>query len=177
MLLPVRATFKRELRVQIWVPAPLDPHTHTHRQTDKAHVIEANRRDIEIALELYDRIAEANELGIPPQLLNWYKTVMIPIWESESEIADRKTILRKHLEVYHQPLNRHRLEQEFIPSLESANLLTEEHDPDDRRRILYMPLRNHENNVPDMCDTPSYTPRPLTQTTITHPGDIVSNQN
>lgn len=142
---------------------------YTHRRTDKPEIIEAKRRDIEIALELYDKIAEANELGIPPQLLEWYKTVIVPIWKSDNEIADRKTILRKHVEVYHQPLNRHRLEQEFIPSLESANLISEEPDPDDRRRTLYTPLRNHQNNVPDMRDTPPLT---TTQTSITQPGDI-----
>ncbi len=141
---------------------------YMHRRTENPDIIEAKRRDLEIALELYDKIAEANELGIPPQLLDWYRAVIVPIWQSQDEIADRRTILRKHLEVYHQPLNRHRLEQEFIPSLESANLINEEQDSDDRRRTLYTPLRNHQNNVPHMRDTAA----PTTQTTITHPGDI-----
>jgi hypothetical protein len=141
---------------------------YSHRRTDNPDVLEANRRDIEIALDLYDKIAEANELGIPPQVLEWYKAVIVPIWESQDEIADRRTIIKKHLEIYNQPLNRRRLEEEYIPSLESANLLTTEQDPQDRRRTLYVPIRNHQNNVPKMSDTPSTT----TQTTITHPGDI-----
>jgi hypothetical protein len=97
---------------------------------------------------------------------------MVPIWQSQQEFADRKTLLRKHLEVYHQPLNRHRLEVEFIPSLESANLLATEQDPTDRRRTLYVPLREPPNYVPGVCDTPP--PEKLGQTgrPITHAGDI-----
>jgi hypothetical protein len=150
-----------------------------HRRTEKLDVIEANRRDIDIALELYSHIAQANELGIPPQLLEWFGKIIIPIWQSQSDIADRKTLLRKHLEVYHQPLNRHRLEVEFIPSLESANLVATEQDPDDRRRVLYVPLREGPNYVPGVCDTllpadgaPTVNGTP----TITHAGDISPSQ-
>jgi hypothetical protein len=151
-----------------------------HRKTDKPDVIQANRRDIDIALELYGHIAQANELGIPPQLLEWYGKIIVPIWQSQSDIADRKAILRKHLEVYHQPLNRHRLEVEFIPSLESANLVAPEQDPDDRRRVLYVPLREGPNYVPGMCVPPPTLPLDANSTheqspsekTYTHPGDI-----
>jgi hypothetical protein len=133
---------------------------YAHRRTERPDVIEATRRDIDIALELYDQIAQSNELGIPPQLLDWYSRVLVPIWQSQSEIADRRTVLKKHVEVYHQPLNRHRLEEEFIPSLESANLLVTEQDPDDRRRVLYMPLREHEKYVRTLRDTLTQQPRP-----------------
>jgi hypothetical protein len=130
---------------------------YSHRRTQQPDVLEATKRDMEVALDLYDRIAKSNELGIPPQLLGWYEQVIVPIWTSQDRIPDRKTILRKHLEVYHQPLNRHRLEDEFIPSLESANLISCEQDPDDRRRTLYMPLRDTGRNAPQMCDTPPPT--------------------
>jgi hypothetical protein len=150
---------------------------YMHRRTEKTDVIEANRRDLEVALELYDHIAEANELGIPPQLLEWYGKVMVPIWQSQSEVADRKAILRKHLEVYHQPLNRHRLELEFIPNLESANLVSPEQDPSDRRRVLYVPLREGPNYAPGVRDTSP--PLPIQDigdvqagATITHAGSI-----
>jgi hypothetical protein len=143
-------------------------------------VIQANRRDLEVALELYDHIAQANELGIPPQLLEWYGQVLVPIWQSKDEVADRRAILRKHLEVYHQPLNRHRLEVEFIPSLESANLVAPEQDPDDRRRVLYTPLREGPNYVPGVSDTPPTRIEKVGETReagegeapITHAGDI-----
>ena len=145
------------------------------RRTEKADVIQANRRDLKVALELYEHIAQANELGIPPQLLEWYGKVLVPIWQSQSDVADRRTILRKHLQVYHQPLNRHRLEVEFIPSLESANLVAPEQDPDDRRRVLYTPLREGPNYVPGVCDTllpADGAPTANRTPTITHAGDI-----
>jgi len=142
------------------------------RRTEKADVIQAKRRDLEVALELYEHIAQANELGIPPQLLEWYGKVLVPIWQSQSDVADRRTILRKHLQVYHQPLNRHRLEVEFIPSLESANLVAPEQDPDDRRRVLYTPLRDGPNYVPGVCDTPTPVDKTPTTATITHAGAI-----
>lgn len=153
-----------------------------HRRTEKLGVIEAKRRDIEVALELYANIAQANELGIPPQLLEWYSKVMIPIWQSQDKVADRRAILRRHLEIYHQPLDRNRLEREFIPSLESANLVAPEQDPDDRRRVLYTPLREGPNYASSMCDTHlpvDGTPNPDDKdrippptATITHPGSI-----
>jgi hypothetical protein len=143
-----------------------------HRRTEKLDVIEAKRRDIEVALELYANIAQANELGIPPQLLEWYSKVMIPIWQSQDKVADRRAILRRHLEVYHQPLDRNRLEREFIPSLESANLVAPEQDPEDRRRVLYTPLREGPNYASSMCDTPLPIDGTPTTATITHPGSI-----
>jgi hypothetical protein len=150
---------------------------HVHRRTEKPDVIEANRHDLEVALELYEHIAQANELGIPPQLLEWYSKVMVPIWQSQSEVADRRAILRKHLEVYHQPLNRHRLEVEFIPSLESANLVTPEQDPDDRRRVLYVPLREGPNYVPGVSDTPPLTIETIGETSGSHPSEPRGDAN
>jgi hypothetical protein len=111
--------------------------------TDKAKpdIIEANRRDVDVALELYDQIAPSNELGIPPALLEWYEKVLVPLWEPGSkEVADRKAMLKKHREVYHRPLSRRKLEEDYLPGLENANLITGEPDPDDRRRIIYLPL-------------------------------------
>jgi hypothetical protein len=142
------------------------------RRTETADVLQANRRDLEVALELYEHIAEANELGIPPQLLEWYGKVLVPIWQNQSDIADRKTILRKHLEVYHQPLNRNRLEREFVPSLESANLVAPEQDPEDRRRVLYTPLREGPDYASSICDTPLPVDGSPTTATITHPESI-----
>jgi hypothetical protein len=142
---------------------------HSHRRTESPDILEANRRDMEIALELYDKIAESNELGIPPQLLDWYRQVLVPIWQSQNELTDRKTILRKHLEVYHQPLNRKRLDDEFMPSLESANLITTKQDPEDRRCLLYLPLRLNQNYVPQVCDTPPTSPLSHTLGTYLQP--------
>ena len=114
-----------------------------HRRTENADVIQVNRDDVEIALKLYDSISEANELGLAPALLEWYRKVMLPFWEKD-EFPDRRQIARKHLEVYHEPLPRTRLERDYIPSLEAASLVACEPHASDKRRTVYVPVRPPE---------------------------------
>jgi hypothetical protein len=125
----------------------------------KPDIIEANRRDVDVALELYDKIAPSNELGIPPALLEWYHKVLVPLWEVGSiEVVDRKTILKKHREVYHRPLSRKKLEEDYLPGLENANLTTGEQDPNDRRRTIYLPLTPNNAHHSVEPPPPPYTP-------------------
>jgi hypothetical protein len=76
-----------------------------------------NRKDIDTTLELYDSISEANELGLPPILLDWYREVIVPFWD-KGDFPDRKQITRRHMEIYHEPFQRTRFEKDMIPSLE-----------------------------------------------------------
>jgi hypothetical protein len=124
-----------------------------HRRTEKKNVIEINRRDVEVALKLYDSISEANELGLAPALLEWYRKIVVPFWNS-GIFPDKREVARKHLEVYHEPLPRTRLERDYIPSLEAASLLTTEPDAIDRRRTVYVPVKppehkNHDDTKED----------------------------
>jgi hypothetical protein len=139
-----------------------------HRIAEKEDVIQVNRNDIDTALRLYDSISEANELGLAPALLEWFRAVVVPFWQ-EDEFPDKRQIARKHLEVYHEPLPRIRFERDYIPSLEAASLIFPEPHPDDKRRTVYAPVKPLEpkplelkalddtqggqNNVPQHRDT------------------------
>jgi hypothetical protein len=110
-----------------------------HRRTEKEDVIQANRDDVEAALSLYDSISEANELGLAPALLEWFRAVVKPFWKN-GQLPDRRDIARKHLEVYHEPLSRTRFERDYIPALESASLIFGQ-PGDDKRRTIYAPVK------------------------------------
>jgi hypothetical protein len=121
-----------------------------HRRTEDGGVIQANRNDVDAALKLYDSISEANELGLAPALLEWYRKVIRPFWE-QGEFPDKRQIARRHLEVYHEPLPRIRFERDYIPSLEAASLIFSEPHPDDKRRIIYTPVKD-EPKLPELKD-------------------------
>jgi len=117
-----------------------------HRRTEEDGVIQANRSDIDAALKLYDSISEANELGLAPALLEWFRAVITPFWK-EDKYPDKREIARKHLEVYHEPLPRIRFERDYIPSLEAASLIFSEPHPDDKRRTIYAPVKEEAKSL------------------------------
>lgn len=117
-----------------------------HRRTDQENVIQVNRTDVETALRLYDSISEANELGLAPALLEWFKAIVVPFWQ-EDKFPDKREIARKHLEVYHEPLPRIRFDRDYLPSLEAASLIFAMPDPIDKRRTVYTPVKEPSKTV------------------------------
>jgi hypothetical protein len=114
-----------------------------NREKDEEGNIYANDEDIKNAFELFDQIAESQELGIPPYIYNLFKEVIEPLYlEVNKEKAEnpvgltRKQIINKHFEVYGRPLQDWYLRREILPALESAGLIIEEPDPNDRRRMV-----------------------------------------
>jgi hypothetical protein len=51
----------------------------------------------------------------------------------------RQEILQKHYEVYGRMLDTNQLRQQILPMLETAGLITQEADPNDKRKILVCP--------------------------------------
>lgn len=111
----------------------------------------ANKEDIQEAFKVWARIAESQELNIPPYLYKLYYEVFLPAWGEKNstwsggEITDaaallRKDILKKHLEVYGRILNDWFLRQQVLPVLENSGLISQEPDPDDKRRMLIYPV-------------------------------------
>jgi len=113
------------------------------REKDHENNLYAEDEDVEIAFRLFGEIAESQELGIPPYIYNLFKEVIEPLYlevnkdNKEAPIGlTRKQIIAKHLEVYGRPLQDWFLRREILPALESAGLIAEEPDPNDRRRML-----------------------------------------
>lgn len=134
--------------------------------------IEAKQDDIEAGFALYEEIAEPNELGLPPYALDIYKKVFIPLFEEMQVVSkdekgnekilgiDRKGIEKRYFEIYHKPLNYEFFKRYLKPGLESAGLITEEPDPNDKRRMLYYPTeyRGKDSGVKENSQIDAYPP-------------------
>jgi hypothetical protein len=145
-----------------------------NRNKVENETIEANEADVEAGFALYEEIAEPNELGLPPYALEIFKKVFVPLFkeyqnktkekDGKEEIVqlgiDRKSIERKYFEVYHKPLPYEYFKRYLKPSLESAGLITEEPDPEDKRRTLYYPAeyRGKDSGVKETPSIDAYPP-------------------
>lgn len=121
------------------------------RERDDSTII-ANETDIEEAFNIWESISESQELGIPPYIYNLYQEVILPAWydkndnriESIEEITGklgltRQNIIQKHYKVYGRFLPDWQLRQQIIPMLETAGLIIQEKDVNDKRKTLIYP--------------------------------------
>jgi hypothetical protein len=124
-----------------------------HRERDEEGNVYVNSEDVEIGFSLYDEIAEAQDLGIPPFLYQLYHEVIQPTFiEKNKQIFERMgsekrceyefiglrrdEILKQYFEIYNRPLPAWQLKQEILPALENAGLIYQERDQNDKRRTL-----------------------------------------
>ena len=112
----------------------------------------ASEDDIETGMNLWNGIAESQELGLPPYLYRLYQEIILPAYYDKnggrSEIIEGATgkqglarleICQKHLQVYGRLLPDWQLRREILPMLESAGLVVLESDPTDKRKTLVYP--------------------------------------
>lgn len=119
--------------------------------------ITANEDDINEAFKLWDKISVSQELNLPPYIYNLYKEVILPTWEEKNKDfitrsgVSRQELLEKHFTVYGRMLDPHQLRQQILPMIETAGLIIQEQDPNDKRKIMIYPSsvyeakRNSEN--------------------------------
>jgi hypothetical protein len=121
------------------------------RNKDGSTVI-ANETDIEEAFKVWGTISESQELGLPPYIHQVYQEVIVPAYREKNagraegleEVTGqigltRQDIIRKHYEVYSRFIADWQLRQQIIPMLEAAGLITQEPDPNDKRKMLIHP--------------------------------------
>ncbi len=114
--------------------------------------ITANEDDIEQAFKVWDTISVSQELNLPPYIYNLYQEVILKAWgdknankgdgfeEATAKLGlSRQELLQKHFEVYGRMLDTHQLRQQILPMLETAGLIVQETDPDDKRKMLIYP--------------------------------------
>jgi len=112
----------------------------------------ANEDDISEALEIWNKISESQELGIPPYIYNIYREVLLPAFNDKNQLPDeipaeaikkigltRQELITNYYRVYGRSLPDWQLRQEIIPMWESAGLIIQEADPDDKRNKLIYP--------------------------------------
>jgi len=117
------------------------------RERDNSIII-ANEDDINEAFKIWDTISESQELNLPPYIYHLYQEVILPAWEERNSELDnevketgltRQDIIQKHYQVYGRFIPDWQLRQQIIPMLETAGLIIQESDPNDKRRILIYP--------------------------------------
>jgi hypothetical protein len=122
-----------------------------HRERHGDTII-ANMEDVEAGFSLYKNVAEANELGIAPELLEVYKAIQEDGKEDGYTITEFQQL---YMRIFRKPLGYDKAKRILI-NLEGAGLLTEEPDSKDRRKNRYMCLRVRVNNHgPSTLCTPS----------------------
>jgi hypothetical protein len=116
-----------------------------YRRKDENNNIYAEQQDIDEAFKIWDSVAICQELNIPPYVWRVFEEVIKPIYQelnnnSESEETkiglSRKTIMTKYYEVYGRPVEYWRLKEEILPALETAGLIYQEPNPNNRREFL-----------------------------------------
>lgn len=111
-----------------------------HRERLPNNCIKATNEDIKIGFRLYHEIATPNELGISPRIFEIYQQVINPLFKKKNfEGLDKNDILKDYRMKYHRPLSFRTLRDEILPTLEGADLVRQDIDPNDRRRTLTYP--------------------------------------
>jgi hypothetical protein len=130
--------------------------------------ITANEDDIEQAFKIWDAISVSQELNLPPYIYNLYQEVILKAWNDKNSDKNenfieatgrfglsRQELLQKHFEVYGRMLDTNQLRQQILPMLETAGLIVQEADLNDKRKMLIYPtalftkstkLKNNEEN-------------------------------
>lgn len=112
----------------------------------------ANEEDIEEAFKIWDKISISQEFNLPPYVYKIYKDIIVPLWKVKEQAIkedqfifdkrpgiSRQDILQKHFDVHGRMLDIYQLRQQIIPMLETAGLVTQEQDSNDKRRWLILP--------------------------------------
>jgi len=109
------------------------------------NVIIADNKDIKEAMLIWDKISESQEYNLPPFIHDLYKEVIVDIWKNKNNSRikfgiDRNDIVKRHFEVYGRMLPDWQLRQQIIPMLEVSGLISQEQDPNDKRKMLIRPI-------------------------------------
>ena len=119
--------------------------------------ITANEDDIHEAFKLWDKISVSQELNLPPYIYNLYREIILLAFDEKNrgrgddfdemfgkQGITRQEVLDKHFKVYGRMLNNHQLRQQILPMLETAGLIIQEQDPNDKRKVLIFPASAHQ---------------------------------
>lgn len=137
----------------------------------------ANDEDIEQAFRIWDKISQSQELNLPPYIYNLYQEVILKAYNDKNANRNedfveltgtlglsRKELLQKHYEVYGRMLDTSQLRLQILPMLETAGLITQEQDPNDKRNMLIYPtvpytISQAQNNSVEQCRVKLHEPK------------------
>lgn len=114
------------------------------------NVLVADEADIEEGFKVWQEIGKYQELGIPPHVHQVFEEVVLPAWrENEGRGLSRQQIMERHYRVYERALPSWQLRQDILPMLETAGLIRQEQDPNDKRQLLVFPVVQKEATSPE----------------------------
>ena len=106
-----------------------------HRRRRDAETIEADAKDVDAALWLYEKFALQNELGLSAE--SWYVYQLLLVMPDAKTIGvGRGDVLAMFLHEYGTPLSMDNLRRLILPELESAGLIEQRENPEDHREVL-----------------------------------------
>ena len=116
------------------------------REREGSSVI-VSEDDINEGFKLYDGISESQEMNLPPYVYDLYKRVILPAYQDNNPDGidigtrgvTRQELLKKHYEVFGRYIPLWQLRQEIIPMLETAGLIIQEPDKNNKRAYLIYP--------------------------------------
>jgi DNA primase len=116
------------------------------RERDGNTII-ANEDDIKEAAKLWDKISESQEYNLPPYVYKLYRQLIVPAYEEKNYLVKqdekmgltRQEIREKHYSLFGNYVPDWQLRQNILPMLETAGLVIQEQDLDDRRKTLVTP--------------------------------------
>jgi 5S rRNA maturation endonuclease (ribonuclease M5) len=118
-------------------------------------IIYANDYDIEEAFRIWGSISVSQEYNLPPYVYNLCRDIIIEAWkekncnrDSNCELENvgltRKEISDKYYKVYGTIVDIIKLRQQILPMLETAGLIIQEPDINDKRKILISPTNDFD---------------------------------
>ena len=120
-----------------------------HRKQSDGSIV-ANQSDIDQAFELWEQLAQSQNLGIPPTAIHFYKTYILPTFydlvaahpntDPYSIGVSREQLSREYLHLEKTTLPETYLRKEILPQLEASGLITQQvPEIGDRRTKLIYP--------------------------------------
>lgn len=115
----------------------------------RGNTIIANDDDLKEALGVWRGIAESQEYNLPPYIFALYHEVILAAFRTKNGAAvhgtlcglSRQEIIAQHTQVYGRTLPDWQLRQQIIPMLETAGLVYQEPEANDRRKLLLYPQK------------------------------------
>jgi hypothetical protein len=111
------------------------------RQDD--HTILANGKDVDAAFALYDKVAEANELGLSTESWKVYSEILQPMFANGTCIH-KQAVLTRFFQLYGRTLPSERLHRVILPELEAVGLVQQVPNPEDARESLIVSAKETE---------------------------------
>ena len=113
------------------------------RERDKNDII-AKQEDIDNAFDIWDSISESQEFNLPPYVFQLFEECIKPAYEEKNKELisgglTRREIIDKHFEIYGSYLPDWKLRREILPMLDTAGIIFQEPDQEDKRKMLIYP--------------------------------------